>query len=203
MGLKIAATISVDPATFLPDRGFDWFVRTMLRTLARIAARRAVRRLKADAETPEFAMRVAAEGVLIAAMEGMSWETPKGTMTFRPEDHQAMQDMFHFKIEVQEGVEWAVPTLGQRSRDPIEAAEGILRIGTTKMAHVVRWVTTERGLDAADFGITLGMNAAREGIARVAQLTATVLSGVDQAEGQGRRVQPHAAQLIDDLLHAS
>ena len=37
------------------------------------------------------------------------------------------------------------------SLDPIEAAEGILRIATTKMAHVVRWVTTERGLDAADF----------------------------------------------------
>ena len=35
--------------------------------------------------------------------------------------------------------------------DPIEAAEGILRIATTKMAHVVRWVTTERGLDAAEF----------------------------------------------------
>jgi N-methylhydantoinase A len=35
--------------------------------------------------------------------------------------------------------------------DPIAAAEGILRIATTKMSHVVRWVTTERGLDAADF----------------------------------------------------
>ena len=34
-----------------------------------------------------------------------------------------------------------------------EAAEGILRIATTKMAHVVRWVTTERGLDAADFAL--------------------------------------------------
>ena len=33
--------------------------------------------------------------------------------------------------------------------DPIEAADGILRIATTKMSHVVRWVTTERGLDAA------------------------------------------------------
>ena len=31
------------------------------------------------------------------------------------------------------------------------AADGILRIATTKMSHVVRWVTTERGLDAADF----------------------------------------------------
>ena len=34
-----------------------------------------------------------------------------------------------------------------------EAAEGILRIATTKMSHVVRWVTTERGLDAADFAL--------------------------------------------------
>jgi N-methylhydantoinase A len=37
--------------------------------------------------------------------------------------------------------------------DPVQAAEGILRIATTKMAHVVRWVTTERGLDAADFAL--------------------------------------------------
>jgi N-methylhydantoinase A len=34
-----------------------------------------------------------------------------------------------------------------------EAAEGILRIATTKMSHVVRWVTTERGLNAADFAL--------------------------------------------------
>ena len=33
------------------------------------------------------------------------------------------------------------------------AADGILRIATTKMSHVVRWVTTERGLDAADFAL--------------------------------------------------
>src|SRR5215210_8809363 len=37
------------------------------------------------------------------------------------------------------------------SLDLAQAAEGILRIATTKMSHVVRWVTTERGLDAADF----------------------------------------------------
>jgi branched-chain amino acid transport system substrate-binding protein len=48
---------------------------------------------------------------LISTMEGMSWDTPKGAMTFRPEDHQAMQDMFHFRIEVQDGVEWGVPAL--------------------------------------------------------------------------------------------
>ena len=35
--------------------------------------------------------------------------------------------------------------------DLMQAADGILRIATTKMSHMVRWVTTERGLDAADF----------------------------------------------------
>ena len=35
--------------------------------------------------------------------------------------------------------------------DVTAAADGILRIATTKMSHMVRWVTTERGLDAADF----------------------------------------------------
>ena len=46
---------------------------------------------------------------LIAAMEGMTWDTPKGPMTFRPEDHQALQAMLHFKIRVDEGVDWAIP----------------------------------------------------------------------------------------------
>jgi branched-chain amino acid transport system substrate-binding protein len=35
---------------------------------------------------------------LIAAMEGMSFDTPKGMMTFRTQDHQAMQSMYHFKV---------------------------------------------------------------------------------------------------------
>lgn len=48
---------------------------------------------------------------LIEAMEGMTWETPKGPMTFRPEDHQAMQSMYHFRIEVKDDVEWGVPVL--------------------------------------------------------------------------------------------
>jgi N-methylhydantoinase A len=34
--------------------------------------------------------------------------------------------------------------------DLTQAADGILRIAATKMSHMVRWVTTERGLDAAD-----------------------------------------------------
>lgn len=48
---------------------------------------------------------------LISTMEGMSWETPKGTMTFRPEDHQALQSMYHFKIKVDDSVAWAIPEL--------------------------------------------------------------------------------------------
>ncbi len=36
---------------------------------------------------------------LIAAMEGLEFETPKGMMTFRKEDHQAMQAMYHFRVK--------------------------------------------------------------------------------------------------------
>jgi branched-chain amino acid transport system substrate-binding protein len=36
---------------------------------------------------------------LIAAMEGLTFATPKGPMTFRKEDHQALQDMYHFRIK--------------------------------------------------------------------------------------------------------
>ncbi len=48
---------------------------------------------------------------LIATMEGMSFETPKGKMIFRKEDHQALQSMFHFKIKVDPAVAWAIPEL--------------------------------------------------------------------------------------------
>src|SRR6478735_366438 len=48
---------------------------------------------------------------LIPAMEGMSFETPKGKMTFRKEDHQAMQSMYHFKIKVDPAFPWGVPEL--------------------------------------------------------------------------------------------
>jgi len=48
---------------------------------------------------------------LIEAMEGMEWETPKGAMRFRAEDHQALQSMYHFKLRVEDGVEWAIPEL--------------------------------------------------------------------------------------------
>jgi len=48
---------------------------------------------------------------LIPAMEGMAFDTPKGRMTFRKEDHQAMQSMYHFKIKVDPAFPWGVPEL--------------------------------------------------------------------------------------------
>jgi branched-chain amino acid transport system substrate-binding protein len=43
---------------------------------------------------------------LVTAMEGMSFETPKGLMTFRKEDHQALQPMYHFRIKKDQKNEW-------------------------------------------------------------------------------------------------
>ena len=48
---------------------------------------------------------------LIKTMEGMSFDTPKGTMTFRKEDHQAMQSMYHFRIKADPAFAWGVPEL--------------------------------------------------------------------------------------------
>ena len=53
----------------------------------------------------------ASANTLIKTMEGMSFDTPKGKMTFRKEDHQAMQSMFHFKIKVDPAFAWGVPEL--------------------------------------------------------------------------------------------
>ncbi|HEX7439271.1 MAG TPA: substrate-binding domain-containing protein [Caldimonas sp.] len=48
---------------------------------------------------------------LIKTMEGMSFESPKGKMTFRKEDHQAMQSMFHTRIKNDPAFAWGVPEL--------------------------------------------------------------------------------------------
>ncbi len=45
---------------------------------------------------------------LIAAMEGMEFDTPKGKMIFRKEDHQALQSMFAFRVKVDPNVAWAI-----------------------------------------------------------------------------------------------
>jgi branched-chain amino acid transport system substrate-binding protein len=43
---------------------------------------------------------------LVAAMEGMEFDTPKGKMSFRKEDHQALQSMYHFRIKKDQKSEW-------------------------------------------------------------------------------------------------
>jgi branched-chain amino acid transport system substrate-binding protein len=48
---------------------------------------------------------------LIKAMEGLSFDTPKGTMQFRPDDHQALQSMYAFKIKADPAVAWGIPEL--------------------------------------------------------------------------------------------
>jgi len=48
---------------------------------------------------------------LIATMEGMEFMTPKGKMKFRKEDHQALQAMYAFQLDVKPDVEWAIPVL--------------------------------------------------------------------------------------------
>jgi branched-chain amino acid transport system substrate-binding protein len=61
---------------------------------------------------------------LICAMEGMVFMTPKGTMIFRREDHQALQSMFAFQLDVKPDVPWAIPVL-IREMSPAETAPPI------------------------------------------------------------------------------
>lgn len=61
---------------------------------------------------------------LIETMEGMSFETPKGKMTFRPEDHQAMQTLYAIRLEKKDGVDYPVPVL-IRELTPEETAPPI------------------------------------------------------------------------------
>ncbi|MFC4559441.1 substrate-binding domain-containing protein [Virgibacillus kekensis] len=61
---------------------------------------------------------------LIDTMEGMSFDTPKGEMTFRPEDHQALQSLYAITLEEKEGVDYPVPVL-KRVLTPEETAPPI------------------------------------------------------------------------------
>ena len=61
---------------------------------------------------------------LIAAMAGMEFETPKGKMIFRKEDHQALQTMYAFKMTAKPDVAWLVPVL-TRELSPAETAPPI------------------------------------------------------------------------------
>jgi branched-chain amino acid transport system substrate-binding protein len=48
---------------------------------------------------------------LIGVMEGMEFDSPKGKMTFRAEDHQALQPMYAIRLEKVDGFDYPVPVL--------------------------------------------------------------------------------------------
>ena len=48
---------------------------------------------------------------LIAAMEGLEFDSPKGRVQFRAQDHQALQSMFGFRLTMPPDRAWAVPVL--------------------------------------------------------------------------------------------
>ncbi|HXG02351.1 MAG TPA: substrate-binding domain-containing protein [Candidatus Binatia bacterium] len=64
---------------------------------------------------------------LIAAMEGMEFDTPKGKMIFRKEDHQALQAMYAFRMTAKPDVPWLVPVL-TRELSPQQTAPPILNM---------------------------------------------------------------------------
>ena len=63
---------------------------------------------------------------LIKTMEGMSFETPKGKMTFRKEDHQVVMDMHLYQVKGGKNVPIArldgKDTIGDSmvGKDPVE-----------------------------------------------------------------------------------
>jgi branched-chain amino acid transport system substrate-binding protein len=69
--------------------------------IAGIAIVEALKKTKGDTDTEK----------LIATMEGMTFETPKGKMVFRKEDHQALQSMYHVRYKNDPAIPWAVPEL--------------------------------------------------------------------------------------------
>ncbi len=62
---------------------------------------------------------------LISAMEGLEFQTPKGKMLFRKEDHQALQSMYAFRMTSKPDVPWLVPVL-VKELAPQETAPPIL-----------------------------------------------------------------------------
>lgn len=78
---------------------------------AAISIVEALKKTKGDADADK----------LIETMEGMSFETPKGKMTYRPEDHQALQALYAIKLEKKDGVPYPVPVL-MRELTPEETA---------------------------------------------------------------------------------
>jgi branched-chain amino acid transport system substrate-binding protein len=77
----------------------DFF--TVCGMTAAIAVVEALKKTGGDADTEK----------LIKVLEGMSFDTPKGKTIIRKEDHQALINLYHFKIRVDPAVAWAIPDL--------------------------------------------------------------------------------------------
>lgn len=77
----------------------DFF--TVCGMAAGLAIVEALKKTRGDASTEK----------LISTLEGMSFDTPKGKMTLRKEDHQAMQLMYHYRLKNDPAFAWAVPEL--------------------------------------------------------------------------------------------
>jgi N-methylhydantoinase A len=82
-----------------------------------------------------------------------------------------------------------------------QAAEGILRIATTKMSHVVRWVTTERGLNAADFALVAYGGAGPLHAAAVARELRIAKAIIPRAPGHFSAYGMLIADLRRDFVH--
>ena len=73
---------------------------------------------------------------LIPAMEGMSFEGPKGTYTFRPQDHQALQPMYVVEMIPDPEHPWAIPRLIQETA-PEETAPPLVESAAGKQAYIL------------------------------------------------------------------
>jgi branched-chain amino acid transport system substrate-binding protein len=73
---------------------------------------------------------------MISVMEGMSFEGPKGTYTFRKEDHQALQPMYIVEMVKDPENPWAIPQLIEEVT-PQEAAPPILELIFETGEHIV------------------------------------------------------------------
>ncbi len=90
---------------------------------------------------------------------------------------------------------------GPLGLDLMAAADGMLRIATTKMSHMVRWVTTERGLDAADFTLVAYGGAGPLHAAMVARELRIAKVVVPQAPGHFSAYGMLVADLRRDFVN--
>ena len=73
---------------------------------------------------------------LIPVMEGLSFQGPKGTYTFRREDHQALQPMYVVEMVPDPEHPWAVPRL-IRETAPEETAPPVTKAVTVTEEYVI------------------------------------------------------------------